>query len=809
MTVTAKLNLEGNKETRASAQREPITGNNILSGFKAFRTDDEAQWWTKTAPIFTKCMESAGYNPQLLRQYLEFYHYRILPALGPYPQRFLSAISHTGLPVEFSVNYQQHGGGPVVRIAFEPMSTQSGTEKDPYNQEPVEGFLQSLLSECGLKDFDDRLFKHFASEHTVNEAEKAMLRGTPVERILNSQLAFGLDFKEGNIVVKGYSFPGLKCQASGKSFSKLLGESIRKLQGVMNCDAAFSNVDDFMTDIDGYNQLTFFSWDATNPQKSRLKLYGVSNCVTWRMIERIWTLDCRAQRPSDAKGLHHLRQLWDLLAIQEGEKKFDNDFDDDYTKAHKESPMCWNYELRPEDPLPYSKFYFPVHGENDLKVAKALAQYFEILGWKELSRSYLSSVQSLLGRNYSSRPEFTIAKDYATQGSHMALLPHGARWKAHRSVLHSLFNVHMTRGYRDMQDLETRHLLSDLLETNDFADLITRYTSSLIFSLNYGKRLVRADEAEIQDMKGFLADYASIMSDFRCVIVESFPFLDGLLPKWLAPWKSRAPEVHNREKEFYIRQMTEAQRRSGWNWAKGALETRDAQAMPQGELAYLLGILNEAGSETMSSALTTFFLACSLHPHAVEKAHKELDAVVGGSRLPNHEDIDDLPYIKGFVKEVLRWRPVAPAGLPHATIEDDEYMGYRIPKGAIVVANSWSLEQDEQVFDEPSCFKPERWVQNPELPLSAFGHGRRICSGQLLAMDALFLAMSRLLWGFHILQGGDGGWTNMAKMTQELVSRPVDFKVRFEARSPMHATIIKEGRPVTDQSARTAHVQDI
>lgn len=30
-----------------------------------------------------------------------------------------------------------------------------------------------------------------------------------------------------------------------------------------------------------------------------------------------------------------------------------------------------------------------------------------------------------------------------------------------------------------------------------------------------------------------------------------------------------------------------------------------------------------------------------------------------------------------------------PAGIPHATSEEDTYMGYRIPKGAIIVPNVW------------------------------------------------------------------------------------------------------------------------
>jgi len=37
---------------------------------------------------------------------------------------------------------------------------------------------------------------------------------------------------------------------------------------------------------------------------------------------------------------------------------------------------------------------------------------------------------------------------------------------------------------------------------------------------------------------------------------------------------------------------------------------------------------------------------------------------------------------------VLRWQPVAQGGMPHAVMEEDFYKGYRIPKGATVLANT-------------------------------------------------------------------------------------------------------------------------
>ena len=78
-----------------------------------------------------------------------------------------------------------------------------------------------------------------------------------------------------------------------------------------------------------------------------------------------------------------------------------------------------------------------------------------------------------------------------------------------------------------------------------------------------------------------------------------------------------------------------------------------------------------------------------LYPEVQAKAQEELDRVVGPHRLPDFSDLPDLPYIHAVCKEVLRWQPAAPLGVPHCNIRDDEYRGMLIPKGSTIIANQW------------------------------------------------------------------------------------------------------------------------
>lgn len=79
----------------------------------------------------------------------------------------------------------------------------------------------------------------------------------------------------------------------------------------------------------------------------------------------------------------------------------------------------------------------------------------------------------------------------------------------------------------------------------------------------------------------------------------------------------------------------------------------------------------------------------SLSPDVVRKAQEEIDRVIGNDRLPTSMDRPNLPYIEAVVKEVLRWHPVAPMGLPHTSTTEDVVEGYLIPKGSMVIANIW------------------------------------------------------------------------------------------------------------------------
>lgn len=65
------------------------------------------------------------------------------------------------------------------------------------------------------------------------------------------------------------------------------------------------------------------------------------------------------------------------------------------------------------------------------------------------------------------------------------------------------------------------------------------------------------------------------------------------------------------------------------------------------------------------------------YPSVQKAAQEEIDRIIGTDRLPSYGDRSFLPYIEALYKEVLRWNPVTPLGVPHnlSSSGDDIYQG--------------------------------------------------------------------------------------------------------------------------------------
>ena len=157
----------------------------------------------------------------------------------------------------------------------------------------------------------------------------------------------------------------------------------------------------------------------------------------------------------------------------------------------------------------------------------------------------------------------------------------------------------------------------------------------------------------------------------------------------------------------------------------------------------------QAGSETTSTTLLWVVIFMTLYPKVQEKCHKEISDQIG-TRPPMLEDSKSLIYVNATLIEIQRLAIVAPGSLPHILMKDTSTHGYEFKAGTIFSANLTKYLMDPVAFPNPEEFKPERFLDGDQKikkieHFVPFGIGKRICMGESLARNELFIFFVRLI----------------------------------------------------------------
>ncbi|KLO10803.1 cytochrome P450 [Schizopora paradoxa] len=209
------------------------------------------------------------------------------------------------------------------------------------------------------------------------------------------------------------------------------------------------------------------------------------------------------------------------------------------------------------------------------------------------------------------------------------------------------------------------------------------------------------------------------------------------------------------------------------------------------------------GADTTVTAMMTFVLSMLKTPDVQRLAQQEIDQVVGTDRLPTFDDKKNLPYVQAVCAEVLKHAVITPLGLPHLSTSDDNYKGFNIPAGTTVFANIWKMSNDPKLTEDPTMFKPERWLSREDGKDAGvglhprnyiFGFGRRICAGQKWAENFLFIIAASMLAAFNIERaiGEDGKpIAPNEDYLQAFVRTLGPSKCKFTPRSKKMASLIR------------------
>ncbi|OAX31349.1 cytochrome P450, partial [Rhizopogon vinicolor AM-OR11-026] len=380
-------------------------------------------------------------------------------------------------------------------------------------------------------------------------------------------------------------------------------------------------------------------------------------------------------------------------------------------------------------------------------------------------------------QNYSDRPEIATNElfgiDYST-----AFMSYGNRWRLHRKFMHQSFRQDVAPNFRSMQVTKAHELLLNLLEDpSHFPKHLETHSGSVIMSSVYSYEAPRRDDPMIERVNMTLDLVIQELRPEVAAVFSAFPYLLRL-PSWLPGMRLKRVAPLARKLGSEVLEIPFAYTESGL--AAGSVsscmvvdnllnidENNSDSVWQKKALKESATTVYGAGAETTSGVMMNFILAMTLHPDVQEKAHDLIESVVGTKRLPTFEDRPSLPYIDAILRECLRWHPMLPLSIMHATVESDVYNGHYIPKGmrlphhlleiiliystgAIITPNVWAMCHNEEKYPNPSEFNPDRFL-NPNGTLTddtvsvVWGFGRRICPGRYLAEASLWSAMACLL----------------------------------------------------------------
>ncbi|KAJ7731633.1 cytochrome P450 [Mycena metata] len=381
--------------------------------------------------------------------------------------------------------------------------------------------------------------------------------------------------------------------------------------------------------------------------------------------------------------------------------------------------------------------------------------------------------------------------------------------RAHRRLFSQVFNSVGSKRFRPKQLAATRRMLCRFLATpNEFREHVRQMAGELLINIAYGIDVLPVDDPYVAlAEEGIQADSDAAMPGK--FLVDSFPIL-RYVPSWFpgAGFKRQANEWRKIAHAVRDVPFAESKRLVESGAATQSLTTDCLQHLNEHGQAYYdedtikatAATMYLAGSDTVVSVLTSFILAMLANPAAQKKARMEIDSVTGGTRLPDFEDEESLPYTAAIVKEVLRLQPVTPIGVPHFLGVEDEYRGYRLPANSIVIGNVWAILHDEDMYPDPYSFKPERFLldgkPNPHVkdPQATFGFGRRICPGQFIGASSVFISVASILASFDIAKaiGDDGAPIEPTyKYSTGIIRTPLRFKCSIRPRSQSAVAVIE------------------
>nr|QUN00495.1 cytochrome P450 81AP5 [Tripterygium wilfordii] len=402
---------------------------------------------------------------------------------------------------------------------------------------------------------------------------------------------------------------------------------------------------------------------------------------------------------------------------------------------------------------------------------------------------------------FANRPKLLLAKHLGYNNTTVTQSPYGDHWRNLRRICTiEIFSNHRLNKFLSIRKDEIKRLLFKLSRDSlhDFAKvelkpMFTELTFNIIMRMVSGKRYYGDNVENEEEARKF----REIMREAIMNGGVSYPGDFSAVLKWIdwGGYQKRVKRLAGKTDSFLQGLIDEHRRKREGSESVNSMVDH-LLSLQESQPGYytdqvikgLVLVMLLAGTDT--SAVTLEWAMSNLlnHPEVIDTARAEMDCQVGQESLIEEPDVSKSHYIQAIISETLRLNPVAPLLVPHLSSDDCTLGGYYVPRDTILLVNAWVIHRDPTIWDDPSSFKPERFLKgdSESAKLVPFGLGRRACPGSGLAQRVIGLTLGSLIQCFE--------WK---RVSEELVDMSEGKGVTVSKLEPLEAMC--KARPIVNK----------
>ncbi|KAI1298608.1 Cytochrome P450 3A21 [Halotydeus destructor] len=402
-----------------------------------------------------------------------------------------------------------------------------------------------------------------------------------------------------------------------------------------------------------------------------------------------------------------------------------------------------------------------------------LKKYGKIYGYYEGTQPVLAIsdpviLEKIYITNHQDFPNFLELTSPDPLDSNQIMAQEGLNWKRHRSIVSSCFSSSKMKNAAEKTRVCKKALVKYLHSLNggevDAKSVFRLYALDVVGKVVFSVE-VNAFENQNSQMVKSVGDFFVGFTAWNLFVLSNFP-------SWVTPYLAKS--MNSEDTMAYAKQFVAHVvngRKDGKDKSDDFVQilvdaTSDkdkievdgkglSEIEAMADAVFLFGASYDTTTATM--AVASFYLAHN--PHVQDRILKELNDVCKAEHI-TYDELSQMHYLEAVVTETLRLQAPDTRGF-RRTVRDDTLIpgtDIKVPANQLVSICYYAAHYDQDNYDEPHKFKPERFLdeegkKNKKLPFYGFGGGQRMCAGTRLAYLNVKESLATILREFKVEKG--------------------------------------------------------